>query len=529
MIDLARGPRRPAMNRLAGTVHSLAQRRALLKVGVVTTLVLATAPAAADQWKVEPGVSATITYTDNVALAVPSQAQGSFIAGITPRISVNGKGSRYSVNGTYALSGYFYTDAQQNDQYYSNLDLSGNVEAIERFFFVDGGVNIFQNFFSPLGPITIDNSLQTDNRYSTYVYRLSPYIQGNRSDLSYLLRWGNTWTDYSSGALNESYISTLIGRIGRPAGVGKRFGWQAEYNGSYVKYNNQDPNVLHLGRAILSYQVGPDLQVSARGGYEYNDYAIGGYSGAIYGAGLNWRPTPRTTLDGYWEHRFFGDSYSANFQHRTRLTGWRLTGSRGVTTSTQQFNLGTGIAYDVVDAAFLSRIPDTAQRQLAVQQFLIQTGLPTTLTQPLTFYSDQILLQDRVEAAFSIFGVRNSLVVTAYWTDQEPITGKGTVLPPAFNVNQSYNQQGASINFTHRLNPRAAFSLLALRNHTRYSSAVVPGTVDYTIFRAVLNSGFTKRASWFAGARYQWQDPSNPPYAQYREAAVYGGLNYTYR
>ena len=138
------------------------------------------------------------------------------------------------------------------------------MEAIERFFFVDGGVNIFQNWISPFGAITIDNSLQTNNRTTTYVYRLNPYIQGNvGSDTTYLLRWNNQWTDYSSSALNSSYVSSVIGRIGRPSGAGRRYGWQADYSGSYVKYNNQDPYTLHLGRGILFYQVMPDLQVSA--------------------------------------------------------------------------------------------------------------------------------------------------------------------------------------------------------------------------------------------------------------------------
>jgi len=530
MIELTRGNRRPASSRLARTFRFQTPRHALLTAGIAATLALTAAPAPADQWRVEPGVRGTITYTDNVALAAPGQEQGSLIVGVAPRVAVTGEGKRYSVAGRYELSGYFYSNAQRSDKYYSNLNLFGDVEAIERFFFIDGGVNIFQNFLSPFGPITIDNSLQTDNRYTTYVYRLNPFIRGNiGTDTDYLLRWNNTWTDYSASGLRESYIADVIGRIGRPSGAGRRHGWQADYNGSYVKYNNQEAYTLHLGRGIVFYQATPDLQVSGRGGYENNNYTFSGYSGAIYGAGLDWRPTPRTVLNGFWEHRFFGDSYRANFQHRTRLTGWRLTGSRGVTTSTQQLQLGTGIAYDVVDAAFTSRIPDVRQRQEAVQQFLSRTGLPEFLTQPISFYNNQILLQERVEAAFSLFGARNSLVLTAYWSDQEPITGGGAVLPGFVNVNQNYVTQGASANYTHQLTGTAGLSLLALRNHTRYRAAFVPGSVDYTIFRALFRSRISLRTSWFAGARYQWQDSSNPPYREYREAAIFGGIDYAYR
>jgi len=493
-------------------------------------LTLVAMPVAADQWRVEPGVQGTITYTDNVSLAAPGQEQSSGILGVAPSIAASGKGRRYTFDAAYTLSGYFYTASGQDNSYYSNLNLFGNVEAINRFFYVDGGINIFQNFLSPFGPITIDNSLQTGNRYTTYVYRLNPYFQGNiGADTTYLLRWNNTWSDYSQSALQESYVSNVIGRIGRPAGVGRRYGWEVDYNGSYVKYNNQDPYTLHLGRAVLSYQLMPDLQVSGRGGYENNNYYLNEYSGAIYGAGLNWRPTDRTVVSGFWEHRFFGSSYQADFQHRTRLTGWRLTGSRGITTNTQQLQLGTGIAYDVVDAAFTGRIPDPAQRQQAVQQFLTQTGLPPFLTQPLYFFNNQILLQDRVEAAFSLFGARNSLVFTVYWSDQEPITGTGTALPAFLTPNQNYVQQGGSVSYNHQLTGTASLNLLALRNQTRYRSALVPGTVDYTIFRAAFRSQLSPRTSWFAGARYQWQDASNPPYTEYNEAAIFAGIDYVYR
>jgi uncharacterized protein (PEP-CTERM system associated) len=530
MTRLARGSRRPARNCLA-TIGNLPTRRSTqLTTAASVAMVLVTAPVAADEWRVEPGVRPTISYTDNVALAPSGQAQGSLILGVAPRVNFTGKGSRYTVSGNYELSAYFYSNAANNTRYYSNLDLLGNVEAIRRFFFVEGGVNIFQNYISPLGPITTTNALQTGNRTNTYVYRLNPYIQSvPGADTQYLLRWNNMWTDYSANGLRNSYVSEVIGRIGRPSSSGRRFGWQAEYNGTYVKYNNQDAFTLNLGRAILSYEVNPDLQVSARGGYEQNNYAVGGYSGSIYGAGLDWRPTPRTILNGYLEHRFFGDSYRANFQHRTRLTGWRLTGSRDITTSAQQLQLGTGIAADVVDAAFTSRIPDPAQRQQAVQQFLEQTGLPSILTQPLSYYNSQILLQDRVEGAFSLFGGRNSLVFTAYWSDQEPITGSGATLPALLGANLDYNQHGASASYTHQLTGTASLNFLALRNHTQYRSVFTPGSTDYTLLRALLTANLGANTTWFTGIRYQWRDASNPPYAEYREAAIFGGLDYTYR
>ena len=40
-----------------------------------------------------------------------------------------------------------------------------------------------------------------------------------------------------------------------------------------------------------------------------------------------------------------------------------------------------------LDAAFTTRIPDPAERALAVEQFLARTGLPPTLASPVNFYA----------------------------------------------------------------------------------------------------------------------------------------------
>ncbi|MCC6610753.1 MAG: TIGR03016 family PEP-CTERM system-associated outer membrane protein [Burkholderiales bacterium] len=493
-------------------------------------LAIGAAPALADQWKVEPGVRGTITYSDNLSLAPPGKEESGMALGLTPRIGITGRGPRYSVNADYALSGYFYTNGTLSNQFYSNLNLFGNVEAIERFFYVDGGVNIFQNFLSPLGPITVSPELNTNNRYTTYVYRLNPYLKGQlRGDTNYLLRWNNTWVDYSQSGMRESYVSDIIGQLGQPSGLERRVGWGLDYNRNYVKYNQQEGFTRELVRGILYYQATPELQVSGRAGYENNDYALTRYSGSIYGAGVDWRPTDRTSVNGYWEHRFFGSSYAANLQHRHRMLGFRLSGSRAVTTSAQQYNLGTGLAYDVVDAAFMSRIPDPAQRQQAVLQFLQQTGLPPILTQPIYFYNNQILLQERIEAAISLNGARNSVVLTVYLSDQAPITATGTPIDILLANNQNFVQRGASASYTYKLSGNQNISMLALRYHTKYRSTLIPGETDYTIFRALFTSNLSRRTSWFAGARYQWQDPNNSAFAQYREAAVFGGIDYTYR
>ena len=117
--------------------------------------------------------------------------------------------------------------------------------------------------------------------------------------------------------------------------------------------------------------------------------------GTIYGGGLTWKPTERTLVDGYWEHRFFGSSYAFQASHRLPNVALSANFSRGLASYPQLAVLipaGVNVA-QFLDAAFTTRIPDPAERAQAVAQFLAQSGLPPNLLSPVNFYSRTLTLQ----------------------------------------------------------------------------------------------------------------------------------------
>jgi uncharacterized protein (PEP-CTERM system associated) len=494
---------------------------------VLAGLTVVAAPLRADQWTLEPGIRVAPTISNNLSLQPPGQEEGGAYLQVAPRIRFTGTGARYNVSGAYELGAYWYT-TDQSSKFYSNAYLSGNAELVENLFFLDANARVYQNFFSSFEPISITPGLASDNVYTTYSYGLSPYLRRVISGYDYLLRWDNQWTTYSgdnTGSLRDSYYSTLTARISSPIRV---FGWTAEYVGNDVRFNEQQPFSTEVARGILYYQVNPDLRLSARGGYEWNNYYLNQYSGTIYGAGVFWTPTPRTVLDGFWEERFFGASYGLNLNHRTRLTGWRLTGSRNITTNPQQVALRPGLTNEVVDAAFTARFPDPVQRQQAVDQFLQQSGLPTVLTQPVIYYNNQILLVERAEAAFTLYGANSSLVFTAYYLHQDPITAVGTPIPSLLTA-QISTTRGVSANYSYRLSAATDLSALFLRAYTTHDSDARPGSSTYNIIRGLATVRLSPRSTLFAGVRYQWQDATTAFYPEYRELGLFGGWDYSYK
>jgi len=180
-------------------------------------------------------------------------------------------------------------------------------------------------------------------------------------------------------------------------------------------------------------------------------------------------PSDRTQATGFWEHRFFGASYSAQISHRLPRTALAANFFRGITSYPQNalsIPVGANVA-TFVDAAFATRIPDPAERALAVQQFVAQAGLPATLATPVNIFATTVQLQTGGSASAVLIGVRNSLAFNVFYTKTEAISGKGTVLPPALQFGQDTTQAGGGVSFSHRLSGMTSLTASATYSTTR--------------------------------------------------------------
>ncbi len=292
--------------------------------------------------------------------------------------------------------------------------LAGTFEAIEKFFFIDASANYSTQFISPFGPQPGSIVTATDNRYVSQTYSVSPYIKGvlGSTNISYQVRDDNTWTlsspfGDSTNQVPNTYANNLTATLTSP---GYPSGWLVEYNrymydngvadGGRVENNGR--YTLQIARAILSHQFDPQLVLSARIGYEDNQFLVTSSAGLIYGAGFQWNPSPRTQSGGFWEHRFFGSSYDLQISHRLPNSAIRANFSRGLSSYPQlalAIPAGTTVT-QFLDAAFTTRIPDPTERAAAIEQFLAKTGLPPTLAAPVNVYGTTITLQDAQNVSF---------------------------------------------------------------------------------------------------------------------------------
>jgi uncharacterized protein (PEP-CTERM system associated) len=488
---------------------------------------LASMPALADNWTVTPSATVTETYTNNVNLGPSGRQESNWVTSVTGAIAISGAGARTRLNGTAALQGVLYS-GQQSDKLYGQVNLLGNIEAIEKFFYVDGAVSVSQQYLSPFAPQPADNVGVTNNRYTSTGYRVSPYIQGVLpGGVTYLVRNDNIWSDPSgtSAATASSYVNSWVARIDSPI---RTFGWSIDVNTNYTKFSNAADSLSNqIVRGILHYQPDPQLRLDAIGGYERNDYATTS-DNIVYGAGGEWKPSDRTVIAGDWQERFFGSSYLVLFTHRNPYTAFNINASRNITTYPQllfALPAGTNVAA-LVDAAFTTRIPDPTQRAQAVQAFLTQTGLPPTLQSPLNFYAEQVTLYDQQSATFTIFGVRNATAFTIYNRKSEAISGaSGQPLPPPFGAQTNNTQRGGSITFSHRLTPFTSLNATATYYET-IATAPFTGKSSTDYFSVVLGTRLSAKTSANTGLTYTIFDSNVTN--DYNAFTAYVSLNHNF-
>ena len=484
----------------------------------------------ADAFRVVPTVTVQETLTNNVDLAPSPNTRSDLITEITPNLSIKETGGRTRLSGSVSLPTVLYArTGSQNDRVYGQANLTGNVEAVDKFFFIDGAATVSQQYFSPFGaqPVGLGNA--TQNRYTAQSYSVSPYIQGGTpSTVQYSLRDDNIWTRLSNtpadvpGAYTNQLSATASQQFAR-------LGWETQYTRGEVRFHSQVPQLTQTGRLRILDTVDPTLRLWASGGYEDDNYGISKFSSMIYGVGGTWRPTPRTNLNATWEHRFFGSSYSFDFSHRMPTSVWSLSATRDITSYPQSLaTLPPGFDVRVyLNLLFLSSIPDPIERAAFIEQFIRGQGLPGFLLSPVNIFTEQAVLQQRITASLGLLGARNTIFFSAFYARTQPISEPAVPLSGLIMALEDSAQEGVSIVWTHRLPSNVTFALngAASRSLPKGQDTTV-GPANQRSLTASLSYPLSPKTTVTGGARYQAFRPTAMP--GYTEAAAFVGFTYTF-
>ena len=463
-------------------------------------------PASAQQVRIEPYVSGSLTWTDNVDAASSGGGSG-LVADIAPGISIARDGGRIQGRLDASLRNQVTLSGDKGDSTFLSLLGRGGIEAVDDLFFIDMDASISRDNTSLFGGRIRGDTLNTDSDDEIRTFGIAPRLELRFGDTAATLAYRARWLD-SGGELGSQRVGQWLANAGNATAFGY-FGWGANYSRTDTAYGSSGTTDVsqEVARGILYINVSPQLRLSLIGGHESNDYAVRkGESGSITGAGFDWRPNERTTVSGVSEKRIFGRGYDFQVNHRRARSSWELGWSRDISSSLDTFEtLLEDPMYRMFYNALASSIPDPVAREQAVRQLLQSLGY-TSAGLNETVVSSNYFVDRRLRAGFSLIGVRNVLSFSLLRSERERLGGVTFVsLQDDLSIYERVRETSGVVSFSHRLSAHSALSVGLTRSRARGEGTAAADT-RRTLFSLGLTTRLGPRTT--AGLSYRYQKSS---------------------
>ncbi len=310
-------------------------------------------PAQALDWRFEPSVGASATYSDNVNQSATNKENGLSLS-VTPGFTLRSQGSRrVQAAVQYSLSAVTRFGGNENDDLYHNLSAAGKAELVEDFLFIDGSANVSQQLISLFGS-PADAASNDSNRATVGTYSISPYVRKRFGTFAEAqARYTASGAIFQNNVAADSNVNAFTANLNS----GTRFNdlsWGLGY--SLRKAENTDSTnpasngdvTFESASAQVGYALSRKFRVFGTVGQDWNDYlSTSGTDGSSYSVGFGWSPSRRTSIEASAGERYFGRTFSFAGSHRTRLTNWTLRYSEDVGDITQQLLDQSGQLYFV--------------------------------------------------------------------------------------------------------------------------------------------------------------------------------------
>ena len=478
-------------------------------------------------WWTEATLNSQATLTNNSNYGESTNREGDLILELTPALRFNREGARLRVNGFAAVDLLYYVDGTQASRALPQVDILANLEAVENLFFIDGSIVVNQDLVNPFLPRAEFSS--ANNQYTYAQARLAPYLQGQiGQNLSWLIRSDNsyTWTSQTDDPLSNAYYARHLAQLVRTP---TPFGLTLQVSRDLTRIQNQlqPDQTLDTALAIFDYAVSPQLTVGLRGGYENTTYTAEETAGPIYGANIDWRPSPLSSVVGYWEQRFYGPSYQFQASHRQRRLASSASFFRTITTYPQvllQIPSTSNVA-GLLDAILVARFPDPITRQQQVNELITRQALPESLPTGAYIYNQSANILTGANVNFGLIGVRNTVALNLYYLKTRMLPD--AKVPPTFLAFNNSEQLGAGLTLSHQLSPVINLNGTIGGYQTKGFDETEGLDTRQGLASVQVNWQLSPKNTVFLGTRYQYQRNKSAAAAFFdstSEAAIFTGL-----
>jgi uncharacterized protein (PEP-CTERM system associated) len=299
-------------------VHSSSRRyggrltlSACCRVGAcIITVALAAERAHADDWKIQPSISAYESFTSNARLDPPGKEKADFATTVSPAIDVNRKGPRLTFDLNYNLDAILYASQHDLNEVQHRLRFDTRAVIIPDLLFLDGNAAIAQQPKRSERPSSGSQLTASTNETSVYTYRISPSLHNHFGSFA------DSNLTYTFGQVFANGISdTTIQRLDGFLASGSRFPrliWALTENAAYSSGSRNVSDIF--GAASAEYHINRAVSLVGSAGYErISDSTLDDEpDGPIGTAGVRLTPGPRSSLELLYNHRFDSDFVTGN-------------------------------------------------------------------------------------------------------------------------------------------------------------------------------------------------------------------------
>jgi len=371
-------------------------------------------------WEVEPQISASLVFVDNIFLT-ESAPTDEITTEIFPSIDIRGVGNNIDVNLNYGARILNYHENDDADDTYHEYTAEILWDVVDNFFSIAASTSNNQQSESianvnPGNPYTI-----TTNRIDLTTYEITPqFVYTFNGVADVLISSSYSRVDYDNTTIDDDRVDSQDYIFELTSGSNfRRADWGLAFR--RVEFNVDEPDrddytensLLNFGYPMyrdLSWFIGAGTEkVVLRGVNIYDD-------NEIWNAGLDWNPSRRTNLRISVGNRAFGDSSSFAFSRRGRQSEIALTYDEGI----------TNLALQQIDFYSSGNSPVTPQDISSAEA------------------ATELFISKRSELQFS-FTSRNTTIRTEVYNENREFLSTSS--------KESY--RGAGINWTRLLGQRA--------------------------------------------------------------------------
>ncbi|WP_210395009.1 TIGR03016 family PEP-CTERM system-associated outer membrane protein [Motiliproteus sediminis] len=310
-------------------------------------LLISSAPAlAAKDWNISPSLGITTSYTSNLELTADNEID-SMVLDITPGISFNRQGARATVSFDYSAHIIGYSASEGDDRIDHRLNTALSTELVEEHLFLDARASYSQQLIDRRDASNGDNINASDSFSDTATIVITPSWRqriGKYTEIGVEASYDAVlFQDANDDSEGTSY-SFFVDTENSPS----KLVWALSAGQSNSNPDQSDSIKEDSARLTLRYRFSPQFVPNITAGWVDNhlesttdDRAD---SGSFWGAGLQWRPNPRNTVDLSYNSRLqTNNSYGLTYQHRRKHSTWSLVYQESISSIRQQLLDGVSI------------------------------------------------------------------------------------------------------------------------------------------------------------------------------------------